>query len=223
MSDVPAVTPVPARDLVFRRLREAILSGRLAPGQRLRERELEVMLGVSRTPIREALRRLEREGLVTTVPYRGPVVTLPTVEDARELYEARAALEGQAVALFTRRATPDAAARLRGFIADAERALARGQISGVLAANNAFHDELAAGCGNRLLASLIANLRDRIVLLRVQSLSAPGRPRRSVAEHRAIVRCIERGNARAARRLVEQHILHAWAAAHAQLVSRRSS
>src|SRR5687768_10346139 len=101
MSDLLVTENVPTRDLVLRKLRDAILSGLFQPGQRLLERELVEQMGVSRTPIREALRKLELEGLVTTVPYKGPIVTLPTLEDARQLYEVRAALEGEAVALFT--------------------------------------------------------------------------------------------------------------------------
>jgi len=211
---------VPARDLVLRKLRGAILSGRFAPGQRLRERDLVERMGVSRTPIREALRKLELEGLITTVPYKGPVVTRPTLDDARDLYEARAALEGQAVALFTQRHDARAVTRLHEAIARAARALSRRHLGSLLAANNAFHDVLAAGCGNALLQAMIANLRDRIVLLRAESLSFPGRRPRSVAEHRAIVRLIERGRAADARALTEQHVMHAWQAARAQLVAQ---
>jgi DNA-binding GntR family transcriptional regulator len=221
MSDALTVENVPVRDQVVRKLRDAIVSGRFQPGQRLRERELVALMGVSRTPIREAIRRLELEGLVTAAPYRGPVVTHATLEDARQLYEARAALEGQAVVLFTQRADGPALARLKGYVDDAKRALTRRHPTGVLAANNAFHDELAGGCGNSLLHSLIANLRDRIVLLRVESLSYPGRRARAIAEHRAIVRMIARRDAGGARRLIEQHIMRAWRAARQQLQRRQ--
>jgi GntR family transcriptional regulator, trigonelline degradation regulator len=223
MKDLLVTDNVPARDRVARKLREAILDGRFLPGERLLERELVARMGVSRTPIREALRKLELEGFVTTIPYKGPIVTLPTVDDARELYEARAALEGQAVALFTQRAEPSAVTRLHDRITGAGRALARRNAPGVLASNNAFHDEIASGCGNTLLQSLIINLRDRIVLLRVESLSYPGRRQRSIAEHRAIVGMIERKDADGARRMLEQHIMHAWRAARAQLLAQRRS
>ncbi|MDR7480957.1 MAG: GntR family transcriptional regulator [Armatimonadota bacterium] len=223
MSDLLTVENVPTRELVLRKLRDAILAGRFQPGDRLVERELVERMGVSRTPIREALRMLELEGLVTTIPYRGPVVTRPTLEDAQALYEVRAALEGQAVALFTRRADAAAIERLRGHLAAAEAAWTQGDIPGVVAANNAFHDELAAGCGNALLQALLANLRARIVLLRVESLSYPGRPPHTIAEHKAIVRHIARREAAAAKRLNERHIMHAWRAARAQLQARRPS
>lgn len=212
---------LPARDLVVRRVRHAILSGRFRPGQRLVERELVALTGVSRTPVREAIRMLEQTGLLTTAPYRGPVVAMPDLADAQHLFEVRAALEGRAVALFTAHAPQGAVERLRGHLRAAERGLATGRLRTVLAANNTFHDELASGCGNPLLESMITNLRDRIVLLRVQSLSYPGRPPRSVAEHRAIVRMIDRGDDAGAQRLLEQHIMRAWRAARAQLLRSR--
>jgi DNA-binding GntR family transcriptional regulator len=217
MSDLLVTDNLPARELVLRKLREAILNGRFQPGQRLRERDLVARMGVSRTPIREAMRSLEHEGLVTTTPYKGPAVARPTLDDARALYEVRAALEGQAVALFVARADPAAVAPLKHHVAAAAAAARRGRVEPVLAANNAFHDAIAAGCGNPLLQAMLANLRDRIVLLRAQSLSHPGRPPHSVAEHRAIVRAIERKDALTAKRLSEEHILHAWRAARAQL------
>ncbi|MDR7484636.1 MAG: GntR family transcriptional regulator [Armatimonadota bacterium] len=222
MSDLLVTENVPTRDLVLRKLRDAILSGRFQPGQRLLERELVERMGVSRTPIREAMRKLELEGLVTTTPYKGPVVTTPTLGDAQALFEVRAALEGQAVALFTRRADAAALERLRACVEQAERGLLRRHLREVLAANNAFHDAIAAGCGNALLESMLANLRARIVLLRVGSLSFPGRPPHSVAEHRAIVRRIARRDATGAKRLMEAHIMHAWRAARAQLAPGRS-
>ncbi len=217
MTDSLAVAARPTRELVLEKLREAILSGRFQPGQRLIERELVEQLGVSRTPIREALRKLELEGLVTTVPYKGPVVTLPTLEDARELYEVRAALEGQATALLAACAQPHDLEQLEAHVEAAEEAVRAGDVRAVLAANNAFHDELAHRCGNSLLESLINNLRNRIILLRVESLSLPGRPPRSVAEHREILARVRAHDPEGARRCMEVHILRAWEAAREQL------
>lgn len=222
VSDPLVIENLPTRELVRRKLRDAILSGRFQPGERLPDRKLVKLMGVSRTPIREALRKLELEGLVTTVPYKGPAVAVPTAQDARELFETRAALEGQAVALFARRAHAAAIERLRAHVTVAQGALAVGDIQGVLQANNAFHDEVASGCGNSLLRELIANLRDRIILLRVQSLSYPGRPARSIAEHQAILRMIARREVKAAKRLVEEHVMRAWRAAHVQLTEARA-
>ena len=223
MRDLLVTENIPTRELVLRKLRDAILSGRFQPGQRLLERELVEQMGVSRTPIREALRKLELEGLITTIPYKGPMVTHPTLEDARALYEVRAALEGKAVALFAQRADEAAVDRLRASLEKAHRALDVGSSQALLAANNAFHDEIASGCGNALLQSMLANLRDRIVLLRVESLSSPGRPPQSLAEHGAIVRRVAQQDAQGAKRLVERHIMRAWRAARAQLAPERTS
>jgi GntR family transcriptional repressor for pyruvate dehydrogenase complex len=128
----------------------------------------------------------------------------------------------RAAALFAQRADEDALDRLREHVHTAERALARKSVRDVLTANNAFHDAVASGCGNALLQAMLANLRDRIVLLRVESLSYPGRPARSVTEHRAIIRMIERREAQDAKQLIERHIMHAWRAARAQLAPRKS-
>lgn len=212
---------LPTRDLVLAKLRDAILSGRFMPGQRLRERELVALMGVSRTPIREALRKLEMEGLVTTAPYKGPAVAVPTLAEARELFEVRAALEGLAVALLTERVDKATVARLRGHLATARQALARRSTAGLLRANNAFHDAVAAGCGNALVQTMLANLRARVILLRVESLSYPGRRARSLVEHRAILRAIARRQSSEARRLIEEHIMRGWQAAHAQLEHER--
>lgn len=220
MSDLLVTENIPTRDRVLRKLRDAILSGRFEPGQRLLERELSEQMGVSRTPIREALRKLELEGLITTIPYRGPIVTQPTLADAQALYEVRAALEGHAVALYTRRADESSRNRLRATLEDARRALDTGTIDATLRANNAFHDELAAGCGNGLLQSMLANLRDRIVLLRLESLSFPGRPPHSFLEHLAIERRIAEGDAQAAKWVTERHIIRAWQAARRRLTER---
>lgn len=223
MSSLLVTENLPTRDLVLAKLRDAILTGRFHPGQRLLERELVALMGVSRTPIREALRKLELEGLVTTVPYKGPAVTVPTLAEARELFEVRAALEGLAVALFTERADGAAVARLRGHLTTARQALERRSAAGVLRANNAFHDEIAAGCGNALVQTMLANLRARIILLRVESLSYPGRRARSLAEHRAIVRAIARQQPAEARCLIEEHVMRGWQAARAQLGHERST
>jgi DNA-binding GntR family transcriptional regulator len=215
---------IPARDLVHRKLRDAIISGQFEPGQRLLERELVDRMGVSRTPIREALRKLELEGLVTTVPYKGPIVAMPTVEEARQLYEVRASLERRAVELFMERTDEATIERLvkKHSGKELEHLLKQRSPKGILAANNAFHDVIFSGCGNPLLQSMIQNMRNRIVLLRVDSLFHHGRHPRAIAEHRAIVRMIGRRNHRGAKRLAEQHVMSAWREVHEHMISRAS-
>jgi DNA-binding GntR family transcriptional regulator len=215
---------IPARDLAHRKLRDAIISGQFKPGQRLLERELVDRMGVSRTPIREALRKLELEGLVTTVPYKGPIVAMPTVEEARQLYEVRASLEGRAVDLFMERTDDATIDRLvkKHSGKELEHLLEQRSPKGILAANNAFHDVITSGCGNPLLQSMIQNMRNRIVLLRVDSLFRHGRHPRAIREHRAIVRMIGRRNKEGAKRLAEQHVMSAWREVHEHMISRAS-
>ena len=222
VNDLLITENIPARDLVHRKLREAILSGQFEPGQRLLERELVERMGVSRTPIREALCKLEQEGLVNTVPYKGPIVAVPTVEEARQLYEVRASLEGRAVALFTERSDDTTVERLvrRHSGDEARRLLEQRNAEGILAANNAFHAVVTSGCGNPLLQSMIQNMYNRIVLLRIDSLFHHGRHPRAISEHRAIVRMIGRRNTEGARRLAEQHVMSAWGEVHEHMISR---
>lgn len=223
-NDLLITENIPARDLVHRKLREAILAGQFEPGQRLLERELVERMGVSRTPIREALRKLEQEGLVKTVPYKGPIVAVPTVEEARQLYEVRAVLEGRAVELFTKRSDDQTIERLvkRHSGEEVKRLLEQRNAEGILEANNAFHAVVTSGCGNPLLQSMIQNMYNRIVLLRVDSLYHHGRHPRAISEHRAIVRMIGRRNVDAARRLAELHVMSAWGEVHEHMVSRVS-
>lgn len=210
---------VPARDLALAKLRNAILSGYFKPGDRLVERELCEKMGVSRTPIREAIRKLEQEGLVTTIPYKGPVVTIPTLEDIEEVFQVRAVLEGLAVRLLTTRRDTRAIQAMRKAVEAGERALERGDLRALVAANRAFHEAISRGSGNKLLQSLLCNLRARIGLLRVQSLSLPGRSEESVKEHRKLLRAVERGLADDGEALMRAHVARAREAARKQLLA----
>ena len=127
IEDVPTV-----RSMVAQKLREAIMSGTLKPGQRLVERELCEMMGVSRPSIREALRVLEADGLVNTVPHRGPVVSTISLEEARQLYAARAVLEGFAGRECARLRDPDVVRRIGEALARLKAAFAEGDLTAAL-------------------------------------------------------------------------------------------
>lgn len=147
-------------------LRNAILDLRFQPGDRLIERELCELTGVSRTSVREALRHLESEGLVHTVPYRGPVVASITPEDARQIYEVRMALEGLAGRLFAKRARSKDVAALTTAARRYERAIRQREVKGVLAALTSFYDIVFTGSGNAIVASLLRSLGARMQFLR---------------------------------------------------------
>ncbi len=192
------------RAQVLDNLRQAIIERRLAPGQRLIERELVEMTGVSRTSIREALRELAAEGLVTTIPNRGTVVARVSAAEARQLYEVRSALEALAGRLFTANASQAQRAALARALDRIERLAAKG--APILAAKDGFYDVLFEGGGNEALRAVVASLHARVSVLRSLSLSVPGRAAQSVAELRAIVDAVLAGDAEAAGRACSRHV-----------------
>jgi DNA-binding transcriptional regulator YhcF (GntR family) len=143
----------PLREQVLDVLRQAILDFRLKPGQRLIERELIEQTGVSRTTIREVLRELAAEGLVTTIPQKGAIAVVPSAQEAAELYEVRAALEALACRRFVRNASDAQVKQLRGSFREIERLAKRrdSDIQEMLAAKDDFYDVLLDGAGNKAI------------------------------------------------------------------------
>lgn len=203
-------TPAPVRAQVLDNLRQAILNRHFAPGQRLIERELVELTGVSRTSIREALRELAAEGLVTTIPNRGTVVATVTPEEARQLYEVRAVLEGLAGRLFVQNASESQRRALQRTLATVERLAGRN--SSILEAKDRFYEILFAGGGNVALHQTASGLHARVRGLRSLSLSLKGRAPESAKELRAIVEAIDANDADKAARMCQRHVLNASAA-----------
>jgi len=196
--------PAPIRSRVLDNLRQAILEHKLAPGQRLIERELVELTGVSQTSIREALRELAAEGLVTTIPNKGTVVAEVSIEEARQLYQVRSALEGLAGRLFVENATPVQRRALTSALRAVERAAAKDSAA-MLAAKDKFYDVLFEGGGNEALRSMAGTLHARVNLLRSLSLSRPGRPAESLAELGEIVAAVAANDADAAAKACSHH------------------
>lgn len=170
-----AESATPLRKQAEEDLRKAILSGRYNAGERLKERQLMETLGVSRTLLREALRQIEAEGLVTLVPNRGPVVSVLSYEDAEEIYEVRGILEAQACAGFVLRASSGHVRKLQRVFAELERAAQAGDVLRTLELSSDFYDVILEGSGNKVLSSMLKLLHNRIVLLRRTSMSEAGR------------------------------------------------
>lgn len=198
----------PLREQVVDVLREAILDFRLKPGQRLIERELIEQIGVSRTTIREVLRQLAAEGLVTTIPQKGAVVVVPSPEEAAELYDVRLVLEAAAVVRFARNASPEQVRALRAAVDEMARVADEGgeDVRAVLRANDEFYDVLLQGAGNRTFAALLGGVQARVRVLRASSLSQPGRPAAAVQELREVVEAIEAGDGELAARRTGEHL-----------------
>jgi GntR family transcriptional regulator, trigonelline degradation regulator len=175
------------RNQVVERLRWAICEQQLPQGARLIERQLCEMLGVSRTLVREALRELEAEGLVTSVPHRGPSVAVLDRETAKGIYEVRAVLEALAGRLFVERATAEDRRRLVKAAAVLDRARDRGDIALQLRATAGFYEVLFAGARNEVIAATLRPLSGRIHMLRARSMATAGRKVESKREMDAIV------------------------------------
>jgi len=203
----------PLREQVVEVLRDAILDFRLKPGQRLIERELIEQIGVSRTTIREVLRQLAAEGLVTTIPQKGAVVVVPSPEEAAELYDVRLVLEAAAVVRFARNASAAQVRALRAAVDEMARVAEEGgeDVRAVLRANDAFYEALLRGAGNRTFAALLGGVQARVRVLRASSLSQPGRPAAAARELAAIVAAIESGDAELAAQRTTDHLERAEA------------
>ena len=208
IDDVPTV-----RAIVARKLRQAIMSGNLKPGQRLVERELCEMMGVSRPSIREALRLLEADGLVNTVPHRGPMVSTISLEEARQLYAARAVLEGFAGRECARLHDPAVVRKIGEALTRLKAALAESDMIAVLEAKTDFYAALIGGCQNAFIERMLKPLHDRITLLRITSMSHPKRVNKSLREVTAIWRAIQSGDEDLAERCCVDHIKAAAVAA----------
>ena len=206
----PLQRPVPLRQSVYDALIDLIVGGELPPGQHMVETDLARQLGVSRQPIREALHRMEAEGWVDLRPSQGAFVHVPTDSEVDELLDVRALLEAETARLAAARgakgskgSSPAQLARLREICRDGERAAEADDFGAAVAANNAFHAEVAAVGGNAVLAELAD-----IVGRRVQwyyRMVAPERGHGSWAEHAEMIEAIESGDAERAQALARKH------------------
>jgi DNA-binding GntR family transcriptional regulator len=201
------------RVLVEDRLRQAIRTGVLKPGQRLIERELCELTGVGRTSIREALRQLEAEGLVTTVPYRGPIVSTITSDEAQQLYELRALLEGHAGRVCAQKRDPEILARLRQQYRQMVAVAGKEDRSDLLAAKTEFYAAMLDGCGNVFVQRFLNMLLNRVTLLRMTSMTQADRIGHSLVEIETILNAIEAGDENTAEQACVLHIRNAAAVA----------
>jgi DNA-binding GntR family transcriptional regulator len=203
----------PLRRQVLDELRQSIIAGRLNPGERLVERELIAMMGVSRTVIREALRQLESEGLVAIVPNKGPIVRTLTVEEARDIYTIRAVLEGLAARLFTEQADQTQITHLERALAVVEKAYDSGNTESMLETKNNFYEALFEGAKSETLASMLAILHGRIWRWRGLGLTHPNRSkerdRQSLKNLHALVQTIRSRDSALAEKILRDEVSQA--------------
>ena len=196
----------PLREVVFLRLRRAILQGELEPGERLMEIRLADQLGVSRTPVRDAIHKLVDEGLVSMVPRCGAVVARITDKDMRDVLEVRTTLEELAVSLCTERITPEGIERLKKANEDFKETVSSGELIKIAQADVAFHDIIYAITENKRLLQIINELREQIYRYRLEYVKNDSARLQLIKEHELIIRYIGEGDTEKAKVAIRQHI-----------------
>jgi DNA-binding GntR family transcriptional regulator len=199
----------PLRELVLDAIRSAIMSGILQPRERLMEIQMADELGVSRTPIREALRKLELEGFIVMVPRKGAYVADLSFKDIADVFEIRAALEGLAAGLAAERITEEELEVMERLLVEKQEAITNNDIGKLVEVDTKFHEMLYKASRNERLSSIISNLREQIQRFRLTSLSFPGRMKESLEEHKKIVEAIQSRDIQIARHLAQEHIENA--------------
>ena len=182
---------LPLRDVVFHTLREAILKGEIKPGERLMELQLASKLGVSRTPIREAIRMLELEGLAVTTPRKGAEVAKMTEKDMEDVLQIRKALDELAVGLACDN------------IVESQRS---GDVKQIAQADVEFHDVIYQAADNPKLMNMLNNLREQIYRYRVEYLKNKSSYPRLIEEHKEIYEGLKRGDKQAVVEIVSHHV-----------------
>lgn len=213
----------PVREQVLELLRSEIVELRLRPGQRLVERELVERIGVSRTTVREALRQLAAEGLVTTIPQKGAIVSVPSAKEAAEVYEVRALLEGAAAKEFALNASEAQVLALRQAFEVVSETASLVEDGTFLRAKNRFYEILFDGAGNSTIRSILESLQARVAVLRATTVAVPGRGFVSVGEVRAILEAIEQRDPEAAEAAAAHHVRQAAATLSGQLETAQSA
>ena len=181
---------LPLRDVVFNTLRQAILTGDLKPGERLMEIHLANKLGVSRTPIREAIRKLELEGLVTMIPRRGAEVAQITEKSMNDVLEVRRALDALCVELACDRITEEELEQLKKAAHGFEEAVKTKDLKKIVQADVKLHDIIVQATGNQRLIQLVNNLSEQMYRYRFEYIKDSSQHDRLVEEHRVIYQSI---------------------------------
>jgi len=200
--DYPVEKPLTLRERIVEFIKDAVISGRLKPGERVPEQEIAENFGISRTPIREAFRQLESEGFISLIPRKGAVVSPITDKDVREFYAIKSLLEGHAARTACEALSGRDMRRLENLNEAMEKCAERDDVKGFFRLDNAFHDTFLQACGNDKLCALVHSLVQQFERFRVTALSLPGRMKESVNQHREIIEAFRKSDAELVERLV---------------------
>ncbi|MBO9099633.1 MULTISPECIES: GntR family transcriptional regulator [unclassified Rhizobium] len=211
------------RELSLEKMREAIVNLHFRPGERLIERDLCEQLGVSRTIVREVLRHLESEGLVSILPNRGPIVAETTAEEARQIYEIRGVLEGIAAKACAEKADPAVALLLEGILGRIRASYASNNLPDVLEATGEFYRILFEQSGRLIAWGIVKSITVRINHLRSMTIKTAGRDKDGPEQMQRIVDAIRQGDGDAANRAANSHVGSASAIAQELLANPEAS
>ncbi len=196
----------PLRDIVFETLRTAILDGKLKPGERVMEVQLAEKLGVSRTPVREAIRKLELEGLLVMIPRKGAYVADVSIKDVLNVLEVRASLEGLAASLAAERITEEEIDKLRQSAEEFEEMNRSNDRDGMVQKDTEFHSVLLNASRNNKLLSIVEGLSDYVQRFRVIYFTEYSDAKNIMEEHRAILDAISERDGEKANQVAQDHI-----------------
>lgn len=196
----------PLREVVTETLREAIVSGVLRPGERLMEIQLAEELGVSRTPVRESIRKLELEGFVVMVPRRGTYVADLSIKDINEVYEIRTVLDVLAAGLAAERITEEELEELERILVQIGESIEENDVENLIELDSEFHDILYQASRNDRLVGIINNLREQFTRFRSISMQYPGRLKNTLEEHTRLVEAIAQRNTDLAQQVAREHM-----------------
>ena len=196
----------PLREMVYEELKMQILKGSIIPGTRMMEVELAEEMGVSRTPIREAIRKLEKEGLVTIEPRRGAYASMISTEDMVEILEVRQDLEGLAAYFAASRMSDEQMAELKEVSNNYNEAVKRGKMEDMIKYDTRFHHIIVESCRNKILVQMIEQLQELVLRFRYIYYDNFRRAENMPEEHEAIMAAISEGDADKARAAADIHI-----------------
>ncbi len=192
---------------IYSLLRESIRKGEYPPGTRLKETQIAAELGVSRTPVREAIHKLERDGFVIMIPGKGAYVRGYDPEKLKELMEVRSLLEGYAAGLAAERCSEEFFDRLEGILGEFKDAVSKGDLPRYIKLATEFHEAIYRNCGNKKLLELIQSLRDQFFRLRISFLEIPEMAEESLRDHIELVRLMRKRDSRAVEDFVRRYIV----------------
>lgn len=196
------------RGRVFHQIREGILSGKYKQYEELKENSIGQELGVSRTPVREALRQLELEGLIKIVPNKGAYVVGLTKKDINDIYAARSLLEGLCAKWAVRNLTGEQLKELKDNVELSEFYAERGNYSQICELDTRFHEILYQASDSRILEHLLSDFHHYVERIRLSSLTTEGRAEKSNEEHRQILTAIQEKNPQKAQELANRHVMN---------------